>query len=113
MDGGVTTGDLLWEVWFAVIILTAGALFLAKLKFGPRFYQRQEKRWLHSYTARKLEPVDQEGRSRSVKVKDLDEEARAKSAAGASAESATTASSGAAKGTAAPGRKVPPPRPPR
>lgn len=85
MAGVMTTGDMLWQIWFAVGLLAAGIFFLAKLKFGSRFYQRQEKRWLHCYTSRKLEPLDAEGRSRSVKVRDVEAEDAAKSKAGASA----------------------------
>lgn len=80
MVSGIATWDMLWQIWFVLIILVAGVLFLASLKFGPRFFQRQEKRWLHSYTVRKLEPLDNEGNARSVKVKDLDEEAKKPSA---------------------------------
>lgn len=60
------------------MVLGVGALFIAGLKFGPRFYQRQEKRWLHSYSIRKLEPLDAEGKARSIKVRDLEKETKKK-----------------------------------
>lgn len=78
MVPGLSVGDMLWEIWFLVLVLGAGIFFVARLRFGPRYAQREEKRWLHTYTTRKLSPTEEEGRERLVKVKDLEAEARQK-----------------------------------
>lgn len=75
MDGAVS-GNTLWAIWFAIFAVGAIFLFVAKLRFGKRYYDRQEKRWLHSYVERKLVNEDEEGPGRIVKVRDLDAEAR-------------------------------------
>ncbi len=75
MDGEISSGGL-WEIWFAIFVVGAIFLFVGKLRFGKRYYDRQEKRWLHSYVERKLVNEDEDGPGRIVKVRDLDAEAR-------------------------------------
>jgi hypothetical protein len=69
MDPILGTFDLIWEVWFIILILGLSALFVALLKFGPRFYARQQKRWLHGYTNRELDAKNADGSERNFKIK--------------------------------------------
>jgi hypothetical protein len=60
--------DILWRVWFLVVLVGAGILFVSKFRFGPSYQKRADRRWMLSYSNYKLTPDEEEGRARHIKV---------------------------------------------
>ncbi|MCL2282055.1 MAG: hypothetical protein FWC26_01915 [Fibromonadales bacterium] len=63
-----STSDLLYYIWFIVLIFFLVVLFVAKLRFDKVFEKREERRRMLSYSKAKLAPTE-EGQSRSLKIK--------------------------------------------
>jgi len=62
------TSDILYYVWFFVLIFLLVILFLARLKFDEIFKRREERRRMISYSKVKLTPTE-DGQTRALKVK--------------------------------------------
>jgi len=62
------TSDILYYIWFFVLISLLVVLFFAKLKFDDIFKRRQERRRMIAYSKVKLTPTE-EGQARALKVK--------------------------------------------
>jgi hypothetical protein len=62
------TGEILYYVWFFVIIFFLVTLFFAKLKFDEIFKRREERRRMISYSKIKLTPTE-DGQNRALKIK--------------------------------------------
>jgi hypothetical protein len=62
------TGEILYYIWFFVLIFLLAVLFFAKLKFGEIFKRREERRRMLSYSRVKLTPSD-EGQNRALKIR--------------------------------------------
>jgi len=62
------TSDILYYIWFFVLISLLVILFFAKLKFSDIFKRREERRRMIAYSKVKLTPTE-EGQNRALKVK--------------------------------------------
>ncbi len=65
-----TSSDVLYYIWFAVLLTFLIILFVAKFKFDNTFAKRQERRRMLIYSKIKLSPND-EGLNRALKIKRL------------------------------------------
>jgi len=63
-----TSSDVLYYIWFAVLVAFLAILFVAKFKFDNSFDKRQERRRMLIYSKIKLSPTN-EGQSRALKIK--------------------------------------------
>ncbi|MDR2554099.1 MAG: hypothetical protein LBC64_01610 [Fibromonadaceae bacterium] len=62
------TSEILYYIWFFVIIFLLVVLFIARLKFDAMFKRREERRRMISYSKVKLTPTE-EGQTRALKIK--------------------------------------------
>ncbi|GHV18037.1 hypothetical protein AGMMS49938_18970 [Fibrobacterales bacterium] len=76
MENGESLIDTLWYIWFVVLIALGIAAFIAKLKFNEVFKKREERRRMLSYSRVELAP-NEDGLLRGIKVKKVDENAKA------------------------------------
>jgi len=63
-----TSSDVLYYIWFAVLLAFLVILFVAKFKFDNTFAKRQERRRMLVYSKIKLAPTG-EGLNRGLKIK--------------------------------------------
>ncbi|MCL1957721.1 MAG: hypothetical protein FWF63_10385 [Fibromonadales bacterium] len=63
-----TSSDVLYYIWFAVLMAFLVILFVAKTKFDNSFDKRQERRRMLIYSKIKLSPSN-EGQNRALKIK--------------------------------------------
>ena len=63
-----TSSDVLYYIWFAILVAFLVILFVAKSKFDKSFDKRQERRRMLIYSKIKLSPTN-EGQSRALKIK--------------------------------------------
>jgi len=63
-----TSSDVLYYIWFAVLVAFLVILFVAKSKFDNSFAKRQERRRMLVYSKIKLSPSN-EGQNRALKIK--------------------------------------------
>jgi len=63
-----TSNDVLYYIWFAILLAFLTILFVAKFKFDGTFAKRQERRRMLVYSKIKLSPSD-EGQNRALKIK--------------------------------------------
>jgi len=67
-----TSSDVLYYIWFAVLLAFLVILFVAKSKFDNSFDKRQERRRMLVYSKIKLSPTA-EGQNRGLKIKRIRE----------------------------------------
>jgi len=60
--------EIIYYIWFFVLIFLLVVLFFAKLKFNAMFKRREERRRMLSYSKIKLSPSE-DGQNRALKVK--------------------------------------------
>jgi len=63
-----TANDMLYYIWFAVLLAFLAILFIAKFRFDNTFAKRQERRRMLIYSKVKLAPTA-EGQIRALKIK--------------------------------------------
>jgi len=63
-----TSSDVLYYIWFAILVAFLVILFVAKSKFDKSFDKRQERRRMLIYSKIRLSPTD-EGQNRALKIK--------------------------------------------
>ena len=63
-----SASDIMYYLWFAILIAVLVVIFVAKLKFDEMFTRRQDRRKLLSYSKARLMTTN-DGKSRTLKIK--------------------------------------------